>query len=495
MNSTALSLEAIREVVENVIEKASPNKMYDISSPQLTDSEIALLHLDYLRKIMPSFEIPPVEGPRICEENDLKRLIDERKAAAADADNLSGVKQAIVHESYLCWQMTPYLRAIFEQGTHNKCIVVNSEDYKWVHTYCGHEQNYMKPDFFVTLNGLMVREESSGMSYIKTLRNETENVEYNFGKMPWEIRDNITVLIEFKNKLAPQHFGKLILYLQHLSRDSVDCTYYGMLCDDTKIILASCCNQIISSRYDLTWTTKGSLAFVRNFVRFSNDWMQLLILSMSLLDLRLHGDSAFLGLGRNGRVFRVQNNDDGIMALKIVLTPDDGLVHSVFAEHHTLCCLRNKNLPVVSVLGDKASAVVQEGRDADRCFGVCYLMQEVGTPVEVHNAGQLRCVFMLLLALHRQNEFHGDPRLSNIVCYEGRLLWIDFFKAHVVREGDFLKRSFANDIKILSSSVSNKFIPSPDESSLYDEYVTTYVDNPSEEHLSKILSLFVEFSP
>jgi hypothetical protein len=60
------------------------------------------------------------------------------------------------------------------------------------------------------------------------MRNETESINYDFGAMLWEIRYFMRVLIEFNNKLTPQHFGKLIIYLQHLSRQSVQ-VYYGML--------------------------------------------------------------------------------------------------------------------------------------------------------------------------------------------------------------------------------------------------------------------------
>jgi tRNA A-37 threonylcarbamoyl transferase component Bud32 len=489
----ALSLETISKTIKEVfveeIKKLTSTHMYDISSPQMSDSEVAFLHMTELGKKMPTFAMPQTEGPEICLEYDWSRLIAKRKAASVDANTTSEGKTAIAHESYLCWQMTPYLQAIFEQGD----IVVNSEDYKWVQTYGGSKQNYMKPDFFVTLKGLMVRQESSGMSYIKTLRNETEIVGYYFGKMLWEIRDCMRVLIEFKNKLAPEHFGKLVIYLQHLSRDSKGCMYYGMLCDDTNIILASCCDSMICSRYDLKWTTPGSLAFVRKFVCPENQWMQLLNLSMSRLGVQLKSDAAFLGMGRNGRAFRIEDSDGRALALKIVLTPDDGLVHTVFAEYNTLRRLRDKHLPVVTVMGNDASSVYAE--NDDHCLGVCYVMEELGTPVTVQNADHLRSVFMLLFALHSQNEFHGDPRLTNIICFEGKLLWIDFSTLHVLKTEEFLKKCFANDIRILTRSVSKYCTMRNDEYLVFDECVSTYANDPSELHLNTILSTFFELIP
>jgi hypothetical protein len=494
----ALSLETISNTlmefcVEGVKKFSSPQK-YDISSPQMSDSEIASLHLIELRKKAPTFAMPQTEGPEICRECNWSSLIAERRAALVDANTTSEGKTAIAHESYLCWQMTPYLQAIFEP----RDIVVNSEDYKWVHTYSENKQNFMKPDFFVTLKGLMVRQESSGMPYIKTLRNETE-IDYYFGKMLWEIRDCMRVLIEFKNKLALEHFGKLIIYLQHLSRDSKGCMYYGMLCDDTNIILASCCDSVICSRYDLKWTTPGSLAFVRTFVSPQNQWMQLLNLSMLQLNVQLKSDAAFLGMGRNGRAFGIEDkcsdgkacSDRKASVLKIVLTPDDGLVHTVFAEHGTLRHLKKKNLPVVTVMGDEAFSVYAD--DDDQCLGVCYVMEELGAPVTVKNADDLRSVFMLLFALHSQNEFHGDPRLTNIILFEGKLLWIDFSTLHVLKTEEYLKKCFANDIRILTGSVSKCCTLRIDES--FDECVSTYANDPSEQHLDTFLSMFFEFIP
>jgi tRNA A-37 threonylcarbamoyl transferase component Bud32 len=493
MCDLALSLEtislAIKEVVEGEFKKMTSPQMYDISSPQMSDAEIATLHLKDLSKKMPTFAMPPTDGPPVCTEDDWNHLIGARNEAKAFEDITSEEKLAISHESYLCWQMTPYLQALFEQIG----IVVNSEDYKWVRTYSGEQRNYMKPDFFVTLKGLMASRDSSGLPYTKALRDKTESVEYDFGEMLWEIRDCMRVLIEFKNKLSPEHFGKVVIYLQHLSRDSQGCMYYGMLCDDTDIILVSCCDSMVCSRYELKWTSPGSQAFIRNFVYPQNRWMQLLNLSMSHFGVQLQGDRAFLGMGKNGRVFRVQE-EGRVLALKIVLSPDDGLAQSVFAEHRTLRDFKSKKLPVVTVLEDEAFGVYAEGDD--HCLGVCYLMKEVGTPITVKNADELRAVFMLLFALHSQNEFHGDPRLTNIICFEGELLWIDFFKLHVSTSSqDFMKINFERDIKTLTGSVSKFCTVRKDDSLAFDTLVSTYAIEPSQVHLDNILRMLSEINP
>lgn len=484
----AISLESISLAIQEVKEefkKMTSTPTYDISSPQMSDSEIAVMHLIELKKKMPCFTMPHTDGPPICLGNDWVCMVDSRKEALLSVTTSAEEKAAIRHESYLCWQMTPYLQSLFEYVG----IVVNSEDHKWVRTVSQEKQNFMKPDFFVALKGLMARQRSSGLSYIKNLRNSS-GVGYDFGTMIWEVRDCMRVLVEFKNKLAPEHFGKLIIYLQHLSRDSQGCMYYGMLCDDTDIILASCCDSQLCSRYDLKWTTPGSQSFVRSFVSPQNRWMQLLDLSMSQLQLQLEGDDAFLGAGRNGRVFRVQR-ESRVYALKIVLTPAGyyGLAHSVFAEHKTLRDLKIKNLPVVTVMDD---IICIEANGGEHYIGVCYLMEEVGTPVAVRNVGEMTAVFQLLLALHCQNEFHGDPRLSNIIAFKGLLLWIDFFTPHypVSNPRDTLKMNFKRDMETLTKSLSHFCTVQNDAA--FNEHVSAYANEPSEAHLALVLSTLSE---
>ena len=393
------------------------------------------------------------------------------------------IRTAVSNESYLCWQMTPYLQALFREIG----IVVNSEDYKWIHTLLEDHQNFMKPDFFVTLRGLMAKRDSSGYPHIKALRNANESINYDFGVMLWEIRDCMRVLIEFKNKLSPQHFGKLVIYLQHLSRKSPGCMYYGMLCDDTDIILASCCDSMVCTRYELKWTSPGSQAFVRNFVDPQNSWMKLLSLSMSLLGVELQGDEAFLGMGRNGRVFRVQRGDGTLFALKIVLSPDYGSANSVLAEHQSLRTLREKALPVVTVVGDHATSVYAEG--SNKCLGMCYLMMEVGTPMS-RGRLDLNKVFMLLLALHKENQYHGDPRLASIICVEEKLLWIDFMRIHDNSSEAVMKLKFDKDVRTLTQSVSEYCTVNIDNDA-FDHCVHAYVERPSESLMEEILRQLV----
>lgn len=449
----------------------------------MSDAEIATLHLRELRKKMPSFVMDPVpDAEPICPQTTLERFKEDRKAKKEDGIT-SEVKRALSHESYLCMQMTPSLHTVFNDiGT-----VVNSEEYNWVCTLSQEKQNYMKPDFFVAPLGLITRRDPSGSSLLKQLRKKAGEEGFYFGEMIWAIRDCLRILIEFKNKLSPEHFGKLIIYLQHLSRESPGCMYYGMLCDDTNIILASCCDSVMCSRYELKWYTPGSMNFVRDFVSPKNDWMELLELSMTKLDVQLDGSDAFLGMGRNGRVFRVKSGS-ATQAMKIVLTKgDDSKVHSVFGEFQTLRTLKNKNLPVVNVIDD-ARAIDREG-DVE-CFGVCYLMNEVGSSLQVSSENDLIVVFRHLYALHSKRQFHGDARLANIISCDDGLLWIDFFKPHC--EVESMAEYFIKDVATLTTSIArtrehkHSVITELPE---YVEAVNRYANEPSVESLMFIMAV------
>jgi hypothetical protein len=221
--------------------------------------------------------------------------------------------------------------------------------------------------------------------------------------------------------------------------------------------------------------------FVRDFVAPKNEWMELLELSMTKLDVQLDGSNAFLGMGRNGRVFRVKSGSV-TQAMKIVLTKgDNSKVHSVFGEFQTLRTLKNKNLPVVNVIGD-ARALDREG-DVE-CFGVCYLMNEVGSPLQVNSEDNLRAVFKHLYALHMKRQFHGDARLANIISCDDGLLWIDFFKPHV--EVKSIAEYFIKDVATLTTSIARTrgnehsvITESPE----YVESVNRYANAPSDEYL------------
>jgi hypothetical protein len=213
--------------------------------------------------------------------------------------------------------------------------------------------------------------------------------------------------------------------------------------------------------------------------------MHLLSLSMSLLRVELNDDEAFLEMSRNGRVFRVQGEDGTLFALKIVLSPDDGVANSVFAEHQSLRTLRGNGLPVVTVVGDHATSVYAEGNTT--CLGVCYLMVEVGTPIMSGRSSlDLSKVFMLLLALHKENHYHGDPRLANIICVQGELLWIDFMRFHDCScPKDVMKLNFEKDIRTLTQSVSKYCVVQNVDA--FNDCVPAYVEEPSESLMENIL--------
>lgn len=484
---------AVDDIIERLraltIERAptTVQQPYDLSSPQMSYAEIAKLHTLALKKISLSFAMPSsYDGDPICSLDKLRELKASRLSALENCNPSD--KSTVSHESYLCYQMTPILCLVFVDIG----VVVNSEDYKWIETYSRDKINFMKPDFFVAARGLVVGKESSGSDFLQRLRPD----DYHFGTMIWAVRDCMRVVIEFKNKISPEDFGKLIIYLQHLSRDSPDCTYFGMLCDDTRIILASCRDLSIRVRYDLEWSSPGSMQFVRDFVSPKNDWLCLLDLCIQRLEVELDRDGAFLGSGAHGRVFRVRSTSvpQQVQALKIVLTKgDESKACSVFDEARTLLTLKGKHAPVVTLLQD---AVGIYPDDQDECFGVCYLMSEVGTPVNLPNKRStvISDLYMSLRALHIKDQFHGDARVDNVMEYEGSYLWCDFFRPHH-RERATMKVNFVADIHKLTASIlqrCEKHDVHPDivlKSSVYADLVDAYGDTLLEDALAGVVEI------
>jgi tRNA A-37 threonylcarbamoyl transferase component Bud32 len=56
------------------------------------------------------------------------------------------------------------------------------------------------------------------------------------------------------------------------------------------------------------------------------------------------------------------------------------------------------------------------------------LLLYVGEPVDRERYEE---VIHLLVSLHVENIYHGDPCLANVVDFEGNLYWIDFLEGNI----------------------------------------------------------------
>ena len=98
---------------------------------------------------------------------------------------------------------------------------------------------------------------------------------------------------------------------------------------------------------------------------------------------------------------------------------------------------------------------------------------------------------LLLLALHKENQYHGDPRLANIICVEEKLLWIDFMRIHDNSSEAVMKLNFEKDVRTLTQSVSEKCAVNIDNDA-FDNCIRAYVECPSELLMEEILRQLVD---
>ena len=420
-------------------------------------SELARIQMDAIkskncyRKFVPGLE--EVSADPVLSQPEHEALLTKPCIKPTPA-----VKKTLKKEGYLCMRMTRYLQRLFDD---KDLLLVNSEEYKWIVTFSKHPDNFMKPDFFLIKKGLQIDLGETGSETLVKLRKLPENsdVKYSFGKLnKWCLRDCILAVIEFKVKLEPQDFGKLVCYLQHMSRDDSKSTYRGMVCDATDVWLVCCTEGKVDTRIDTTWTSAGSAQLIKRFFSHRNSWCSVLDYCCAELKVKLSASNSFLGRGSSGRVFRVVDEDNNERAMKIVYSENATHITAVQAEITTLRSIKALGGHTVTVVGEPA---YYRNPLNNTITGIGYLMAEVGNVVSVtdHNE-QAAELFRELYELHRLNRYHGDPRLPNIIRYNENLLWIDFMRINLDHPSeDEFEKFVEHDVTILLRSVFGEAPP------------------------------------
>jgi hypothetical protein len=175
-------------------------------------------------------------------------------------------------------------------------------------------------------------------------------------------------------------------------------------------------------------------------------------------------------MGKLGRCFRVEDENQNKFVLKIVLTANANL--NVSSNSNSLACAEYYTLlselekpHVVPVKMDSLFRFIVE----DRQLGISYLMCKEGDPIPliiISNKNVNNCLpiisedlFLQLIkslqSIHKRGMFHGDPRVQNGLIYEGEIMWVDFMNFGFNRddENNILKK---RDLEILITSVYNK---------------------------------------
>lgn len=450
-------------------------------------SELAKIQMSALRRKHAYRLFVPSAG----EVESVLSVIEQRALLSTPTIKLSKIeKKATKKEGYLCLKMTRYLIRLFYD---EDLLLVNSEEHKWIVTVSEHPENFMKPDFFLIKKGLQCDYPETGSKALQKFRKLPENsdVRYSFGKLSdWRLRDYILAVIEFKVKLTPEDFGKLVCYLQHLSRNDNESAYYGMVCDDVDVWLVSCSEGKADARIDTKWTTAGSAQLIRGFFSQRNHWCSVLDHCCAELKVKLVANNSFLGCGGSGRVFSVMTEDGSQCALKIVHSVKTTDLTAVQAELMSLRSIKAAGGHTVTVMG-----LPVHYRDplSNEIIGIGYLMAEVGTVIRSEecrgNRELITELFRELYHLHGLRRYHGDPRLPNIIRHNNALLWIDFMRMNIETPSEVDFPAFVkHDVKTLLQSVYGK-VDTSGLSTVLDSYANAPSDVTIEVLIDAILAV------
>ena len=381
-------------------------------------------------------------------------------------------------EHHLIAKLTPILVEICHVVGFN---FVNSEEYKWIKTLLERAINMLKPDGFSTIPNLYFEAAATRVTELKTIREET-STKYLFGYGIWELRDYYIVW-KFKINIAPADRGTAYSYIINLSRNDKYNIYYVILCDVTTFyIISGRDGRILESKF-CYYESIGSQIYLSNILSYRNKSLELLIQTCQLLHLTV---MKYLGSGRFGRCFEVQNQSQIIetietietnerietndtnkpnerMVLKTVLTFNNPKIHKdiysrVKQEYEKIKIMNENKIPhIVTVIPNSFRIIMFEGN----ILGAAYLMKEVGIPLTVELCQKQKLLPQLISSLqiiHKTGQYHGDARINNAILYNNEIIWVDLF--YGISEIIGLDPSYLrlDDINHLLDSVDNSYI-------------------------------------
>ena len=355
--------------------------------------------LDDVKKIGGFVELPNGDGPAMFST--------DQQAAA---NGFESEKRFDVF-------MTSFFRAALEESG---LVLVNSEVYRWLSQSdgVGSHDTDLKPDFFATHYGMYEtrNEPNDGLS---AYRLEIGGV-FRFGVAPPALNDS---LIIFESKLSfteKSGFGEIVRYVECLPAGA-----RAVLFDRKRCWLITSLHNRVVRIESFQWTQPGSSRFLSSFLTASvPEWVTRLKIACESLDVSCGDGDSFLGAGGTGRVFKVTDNTNGIkMALKIV---GEDSVGSLLNEHDHMRSLADTDF-VASVVRDPVYLYRGETLVGETLVGAAMLMSHVGQKVLRGDVtrGVAKAILAILFELHHSGFQHGDARLANVICVDGKYRWID----------------------------------------------------------------------
>jgi hypothetical protein len=427
--AAALTIEQIEQAAERGAKRARTEN--DISKMQpsylLTTAECGLaVGLD---------AVPREGGTSVLSIEVLENIV------------LAAMTDGRIDEHKLIVYFTPILDDILQTvNPDSSCMIVNSEEYKWLKQHDLAPSHDLKPDLCVVYQNMYMEKPESNPQSLRDFRAAyragVRDYEFIFGVPLFQFSDSIKLVIEWKGNITPLDRATIYSYLLHLARDSPLIIFRGLLCDSNGFFAVECCGGNIRFVQYYCWTVPGSLDKLRELFAIDTSvspWITLLRKSCDQLNVRLASAPVFLGGGGFGRVFKVYDNDGSVRALKIILSTKfeyspNQIASASLTEFNTLCT----GFPV------EAQFLVHAIKDTFFSFehmvggiltklGHAYLLRECGLPLDVTSEIDVGGAFGALSGIHGLGRYHGDARIDNaisVVLEAGvrAVKWVDFMQ-------------------------------------------------------------------
>jgi hypothetical protein len=352
------------------------------------------------------------------------------------------------HEQVLVNLYTPSLIDVV--GEVNPGLrLVNSECYQWLKSPSGNRKLDLKPGLFSAHHSLV--------QFCPAYKNAPAcDVQRLFGKfISWESRASIHCIWDAKWKIDMRAFGEKCKYLQIAGEDCKDhngvaLKMKGVLFDVTEFWMIRSSGNTITNVVKCQWTQSGSKQRLVEFLRVTDPWLHaanamcerfnVTILDMSASE---HEQSAFLGAGANGRVFKLNTNQ----VMKVVV--GQSRIYNVEVEYRKM---------LTYLECDGIQSVVFPVVNNSYCSGFVdnvpyagYLLAQEGNKIALPLSNERKTELVRsLYVLHSHSVIHGDPRIDNALILDGTLKWIDFRQSEMVTS----KVSRRNDVSILYESMT-----------------------------------------
>lgn len=389
------------------------------------------------------------------------------------AKGMFSLKPKRPHEKELVGLYTPSLIEIVSEVCPSLRLV-NSEFFQWLRCMSGHRKSDMKPDLFSAHHPLV--------QFLPAYQNAPAcTVKRQFGKfVSWECRASIHCIWDAKWEIDMDAFGEKCKYLQIAGEDCVDhngvaLKLKGVLFDVEEFWMIRSSGNTIIDVVKGKWSQSGSKQHLLDFLRVSDPWLEAVTvlcekLSVSVVDFSEteQEETAFLGAGANGRVFKLTSG----AALKVVV----GRKSDDVEKEYLLMLQYKKRHDIQSLVFPVIENSYQSGIVGTVAFAG-YLLAEEGSKIGLPLSNVLKTELAVSLhKLHCHDVTHGDPRIDNALTLGGVLKWIDFRQSETVTT----KISRRRDVQILHQSLGGSVTGAAEE-------IEAYVNSPSLERLCQVL--------